>query len=213
MTSVYLELGSKRIFACALEWPGWCRSGRDAESALAALTAYADRYAVVVERAKIPFETGALRVVERVKGGSTTDFGAPERPAGADRRPFGAEQAARQAALVRAAWETLADTAAHAPAELRKGPRGGGRDRDKMLDHVVAAEASYARKIGVKHKAPAFDDTAAIAAMRADILDVLATPRDGSPPVPGGWYVPYAARRIAWHVLDHVWEMQDRADT
>ncbi|MDI1462800.1 hypothetical protein QEZ54_17630 [Catellatospora sp. KI3] len=213
MASVYLELGSKRIFACALEWPGWCRSGRDAESALAALTAYADRYAVVAGRAKIPFETGALRVVERVDGGSTTDFGAPERPAGADRRPYGAEQAARTGALVRAAWEVLADTAAHAPAELRKGVRGGGRDRDRMLGHVVAAEASYARKIGVRHKAPAFDDAAAVAALRTDILDVLAAPRDGSPPVPGGWHVPYAARRIAWHVLDHAWEMQDRSDT
>jgi hypothetical protein len=23
----------------------------------------------------------------------------------------------------------------------------------------------------------------------------------------------YAARRIAWHVLEHAWEMQDRADS
>ncbi|GHJ49101.1 hypothetical protein Cs7R123_64430 [Catellatospora sp. TT07R-123] len=213
MPSVYLELGSKRIFACALEWPGWCRSGADAESALAALTAYTDRYAPVAERAEIPFEPGSLRVVERVRGGSTTDFGAPERPAGADRRPLGPEQAARQAALVAAAWGTLADIAARTPAELRKGPRGGGRDRDRMLDHVVAAEASYARRIGVKHKAPAFDDAAAIAALRADVLDVLATPREGTPPVPGGWYVPYAARRFAWHALDHAWEMEDRTDS
>ena len=34
---------------------------------------------------------------------------------------------------------------------------------------------------------------------------------DGSVPVPKGWPHRYAARRIAWHVLDHAWEMEDRA--
>lgn len=211
MASVYLELGSKRIFACALEWPGWCRSGRDAESALAALTAYETRYAAVADRAKVPFEPGDLRVVERVRGGSTTDFGAPERPAAADARPLDADAAQRQAALVRAVWDTFAEVAANTPAQLRKGPRGGGRDRDRMIEHVVAAEASYARRIGLRHRAPAIDDTTAIEAMRADILQVLGSPTDGTPPARGGWPVAYAARRIAWHVLDHLWEMQDRA--
>ncbi|WP_155372744.1 hypothetical protein [Catellatospora vulcania] len=211
MTSVYLELGSKRIFACALEWPGWCRSGRDAERALAALTSYAQRYAVVAEQAKIPFEPGDVRVVERVRGGSTTDFGAPERPATADFAPRDADTAQRQATLVQAAWDVLAQVATTTPAELRKGPRGGGRDRDKMIDHVIGAEAAYARKLGIKHAAPAPGDTAAIAALRTDILDVLAAPSDGTPPPRGGWPPAYAARRIAWHVLDHAWEMQDRA--
>ena len=31
------------------------------------------------------------------------------------------------------------------------------------------------------------------------------------PPENPRWPVPYAARRIAWHVLDHAWEMQDKA--
>ncbi|MEV4411268.1 hypothetical protein [Catellatospora sp. NPDC049609] len=211
MTSVYLELGSKRIFACALEWPGWCRSGRDAESALAALTAYAERYAPVAERAGIPFEFAGLRVVERVRGGSTTDFGAPDRPAAADARPRDEQTARRQAALLRAAWDLFADVAAASPAELRKGPRGGGRDRDRMIEHVVGAEASYARRIGLRHKAPAFDDADGIAALRADIERVIAAPSGGAPPLRGGWPLSYAVRRIAWHVLDHVWEMQDRA--
>lgn len=176
-----------------------------------ALTSYAERYAVVAEQAKIPFEPGDVRVVERVRGGSTTDFGAPEQPAGADFAPRDADTAQRQAALVRAAWDVFAEVVAVTPAELRKGPRGGGRDRDKMIDHVIGAEASYARRIGVRHPAPAAGDTAALAALRADILDVLAAPSDGSPPTRGGWPPAYAARRIAWHVLDHAWEMQDRA--
>jgi hypothetical protein len=102
--------------------------------------------------------------------------------------------------------------AAAAPAELRKGPRGGGRDRDKMVDHVLGAEAGYARKLGVKRPQPAIDDRAAIAALREALLEVLRAPSDGSPPVPKGWPPRYAARRIAWHVLDHAWEMQDRSD-
>ncbi|MEU7822556.1 hypothetical protein [Catellatospora sp. NPDC049133] len=206
MASIYLELGSKRIFACALEWPGWCRSGRDAERALAALTSYAERYAVVAERAKIPFEPGDVRVVERVRGGSTTDFGAPEQPASADFAPRDHDTAQRQAALVRAAWDVFADVVAVTPAELRKGPRGGGRDRDRMVEHVLAAEVSYARRIGVRHLAPG--DTAAL---RAEVLEVLGSPTDGTAPPRGGWPHAYAARRIAWHVLDHAWEMQDRA--
>jgi hypothetical protein len=45
------------------------------------------------------------------------------------------------------------------------------------------------------------------------IAAVLGGPSDGSPVTPGGWTTRYAARRIAWHVLEHAWEMQDRADS
>jgi LmbE family N-acetylglucosaminyl deacetylase len=89
---------------------------------------------------------------------------------------------------------------------------GGGRDRDKMVDHVLGAEAGYARKLGIKQPQPAIDDRAAIAALREALLEVLRAPSDGSPPVPKGWPPRYAARRLAWHVLDHAWEMQDRTE-
>jgi hypothetical protein len=48
MTDVYLELGAKRVFAGAIEWPGWCRSAKTEEQALEALVTYAPRYAKVV---------------------------------------------------------------------------------------------------------------------------------------------------------------------
>jgi hypothetical protein len=50
-TEVYVEAGKKKVFAGALDWPGWTRGGRDEHEALAALGAYAPRYAVVTERA------------------------------------------------------------------------------------------------------------------------------------------------------------------
>jgi hypothetical protein len=76
-----------------------------------------------------------------------------------------------------------------------------------MVAHVLGAEASYGRTIGVRHRQPANDDAAAIAAMRADIGAAMLAPLESALKRP----VRYAARRIAWHVLDHAWEMQDRS--
>jgi hypothetical protein len=113
--------------------------------------------------------------------------------------------------LLTAAWVTFDAVAATSPAELRKGPRGGGRDRDRLIDHVIAADTAYARKLGVKRTKPAIDDVAAIGGLRAAVAAVVGAPSDGSPVAPDGWTTRYAARRIAWHVLEHAWEMQDRA--
>jgi predicted RNase H-like HicB family nuclease len=213
---VYIEAGDKKVFACSIDFPGWCRSGKTEQEALEALAAYAPRYAEVAERAKVAFPAPAkvgerFEVVERVKGKGATDFGIPNEIPKADAEPLTARQAARQVELMRAAWATLDEVARTSPAELRKGPRGGGRDRDKMLDHVLGAEAAYARKVGVKHPQPELGDTRAIKALRDELAKTLGGASDGSPPVPKGWPPRYAIRRITWHVLDHVWEMQDRA--
>ncbi len=211
---VVLEVGAKRVFARAVDWPGWCRSARDEEGALEALAAYAERYAPVVAAAglRLPAEP-SLTVVERVRGDAGTDFGAPGAVSGPDFRVVLAADARRLAALVRACWQTLDEVAVTAPAELRKGPRGGGRDRDKMLAHVVDAEAAYARRIGLRVSPAAAGDRDALLANRQAVLDVLREPSDGQRLVePKGWPQRYAAGRIAWHVLDHAWEMQDRSN-
>jgi hypothetical protein len=208
---VYLECGRKKVFACALDWPGWARSGRTEELAISALDDYGVRYTEVTDIAglSLPPEAG-FEVVERLPGNASTDFGAPDVVPVADCAPVPADEAERLAVLVRAAWVVFDRVAAAAPAELRKGPRGGGRDRDKMINHVLGAEAAYARRVGVRHKQPALGDVEAIEALRADLVAVLGAPSDGSAPVPKGWPARYAARRIAWHVLDHAWEMEDR---
>src|SRR5918993_1145537 len=155
---VYLEAGDKKVFACSIDFPGWCRSAKTEELALEALAAYAPRYAEVAERARAAFPAPAragerFEVVERVKGKGATDFGVPHEIPEADAEPLTARQAARQVELMRAAWATL--------------------------DRVAKA---------------------------------LGRASDGSRPSPKGWPPRYAIRRIAWHVLDHAWEMQDRAD-
>jgi hypothetical protein len=206
--------------ASALDWPGWCRAGRGEDAALEALASYAGRHAAVAGQAGVSFPaTVAFDVVERLPGGPAPAFAVPEcrRPfpqvtAEAERAKVTLAAARRLVGLVTAAWATFDEVAAASPAELRKGPRGGGRDRDKMIDHVIGAETANARgKLRVKLKQPAIDDIAAIEELREAIAAVVGAPSDGSPVMPSGWTTRYAARRIAWHVLEHAWEMQDRA--
>ena len=121
-------------------------------------------------------------------------------------------EAARLARLVEASWTTLDRVTAKAPAELRKGPRGGGRDRDKMYGHVVEADSAYAREIGLKLPQPDPTDRAAVKAHREAVLAVLREPSDGEPIAGRKWTARYAAGRIAWHALDHAWEMEDRSE-
>ena len=211
--TVALESAPKKTFATALEWPGWSRSGKTAELAIESLLAYAPQYAPIVMAAGLVLP-GAFEadVVERSEGGSGTEFGVPSRTHDADTRPVDAAEAKRLAAIVEAAWANFDAVAANAPAELRKGPRGGGRDRDKMVGHVNEADWYYARELGLKLRQPDPTDRDAMAAMRAGMLAILREPSDGSPLAGRKWTQRYAARRIAWHALDHAWEMEDRSE-
>jgi hypothetical protein len=209
---VTVEASPKKAFASAVDWPGWSRSGKTEELALAALADYAERYAPVARLAGEAFEPRTYDVVERTGGGGGTEFGVPSSITDLDRRPVKAADAERLARLVEAAWTTFDRVAATAPAELRKGPRGGGRDRDRMVGHVIEADAAYAREMGLRLGPPDPADRAAVEAMRAAVLEVLREPSDGAPLAGRKWTARYAARRIAWHALDHAWEMEDRSE-
>lgn len=207
-TRVYLEVGAKRAFASAADWPGWCRAGKNEQSALEALATYAPRYAVVAKLAKVPFANEAtnFKVVERLKGNATTDYGAPGIPAKAESDPLTAAQTKRICDLAEACWTYLDKVVAKAPASLRKGPRGGGRDRDAMFDHVLGAEMEYAKLIGTRLKQADGRDRAAVSAFRKAILESFSHPNREEK-----WPVSYAVRRTAWHALDHAWEIEDRS--
>jgi hypothetical protein len=213
---VAIEATPKKAFATAVDWPGWSRSGKTPELALEALADYAPRYAVVAAEAGETFQPSrgveAFEVVEEAVGGGGTEFGVPSRVTDADRRRTTAADADRLRRLVVASWTVFDRVAAAAPAELRKGPRGGGRDRDKVIGHVIEADGAYAREIGLRLKAPDPGDRAAIEAMRAAVLEAIGVPSDGSPLANRKWTARYAASRIAWHALDHAWEMEDRAE-
>jgi hypothetical protein len=194
---VYVEQGAKKAFASAAGWPGWCRSGKDEARALEALAAYAPRYAKVARLAGIELPKNAtdFQVVERLPGNATTDFGAPGIPSREEAKPQSPADSTRMLALLDAAWKYLDQVRARAPESLRKGPRGGGRDREKMYAHVIESELGYSRHIGLRLKEP--DRDAVREALRHPNKD-------------NKWPAPYMARRIAWHALDHAWEMEDR---
>jgi hypothetical protein len=210
---VVIEAGAKKAFASALDWPGWSRSAKTPEDAIERLLEYAPRYAPVARLAGLGFpDAFDVEMVDRLEGGSGTDFGVPSQIHAADSTPVTAAEGKRLASLVVAAWTTFERVAAGAPAELRKGPRGGGRDRDKMIGHVIESDWYYARELGLKLKAPKPDDRPAVESMRAAMLDVLSQQSDGSPVAGRTWTARYAARRIAWHAIDHAWEMEDRSE-
>lgn len=219
--AVYLESGDKRVFAAALDWPGWARGGRTSDEALAALVAAGPRYAAAVRQAVPPFvapkDVTDLEVVHRLKGGSGTDFGVPGRSPEEDDLPIGQAERERLATILRGAWEAF-DAAAGAArgVELRKGPRGGGRDLDKIVDHVREAEEAYVVQAGAKRLVFDRGDGNATARRRAAVIEVFATKACGKPlPDPNGvhkpWNARYLVRRTVWHVLDHAWEIEDRA--
>lgn len=206
-TRVYVEAGARRTFASAADWPGWCRSGKNEQAALESLAAYAARYARVTRLANIdlPEDATNFSVIERHNGNATTDFGAPAMPAKNEKKPMTRPETDRMVALMDACWKYFDQVAAKAPAELRKGPRGGGRDRDKIRQHVLGAEVAYGSAIGVRQKEPDAGDAAAVKQFRKALRDAFANPnRDEK------WPVAYAVRRDAWHVLDHAWEIEDR---
>jgi hypothetical protein len=214
-TRVAIEIGSKRVFASAIDWPGWSRSGRDEARALEALAAYADRYAVVPAAAGVSFPKKAATlfdVIERLPGDATTDFGAPGMQAAVESKPMTRAEVERMCALVTATWKVFDGVVKKAPAALRKGPRGGGRDRDKMVEHVLGAETGYGSNFGLKLKQPEVGDAKGIKALRETWLQAFRDGADGKPRRERGRSARYLARRIAWHTMDHAWEIEDRTE-
>ena len=218
---VYLEIGKKRTFAGAIDWPGWCRSGRDEGSALQALFDYGPRYARVLRTARLgfraPAQTSAFAVIERLEGNTTTDFGAPDLAPSSDARPVEDTELRRFRALLKACWWAL-DAAAEAATgkELRKGPRGGGRDLEGIVQHVLGGDAGYLSRLGWKLEREEEDDLGKeLSRARQAILNALASAVRGEVPARGPrggvrWTPRYFVRRVAWHLLDHVWEIEDR---
>jgi hypothetical protein len=218
---VYLEVGSKKTFACASDWPGWCRSAKDEDQALEALAAYAARYATVMRLSRIPFKAppgvDELVVKSRLAGTATTDFGAPAITPPADEQPISPAELDRLRRVLEGSWKAF-DAAARAGQgrRLRLGPRGGGRSLAKIIDHVTDAEAAYLRQLGSRQVENAKGDWAkmarqarehALAALRARAAgDPLPDPYNVRRP----WTPRYFVRRASWHVLDHAWEIEDR---
>jgi hypothetical protein len=212
---VMLEQGKKkRVVACAFEWPGWDRSAKIGEDVLAVLSAYRPRYATVAELAGFGAEfgaTGKLKVVEHIEGNGMTDYyGVSGRAAAPENDPMTDAECERKIALLRASWTTFDDAAARVSPELRKGPRGGGREKDHIIRHVNGAEIhEFAPKVGVKVPLETRDDPDALGAYRDAFLEGIREHHARNEPA-RSWALQFLIRRCTWHMLDHAWELEDR---
>ncbi|MBA2315191.1 MAG: hypothetical protein H0V87_07370 [Chloroflexi bacterium] len=219
--SVYVETGRKRVYAGLLAWPGWDRGGRDEAAALRALVEAGPRYRRALGRVAAdltpPDDIAMLEVVEHPRGNGTTDFGVPAVGPSTDEAAVDQADLGRLVAILRAAWAAL-DAAGEAATghRLRKGPRGGGRELEGIVEHVVGAEVSYLFSLGgTRREAPQPGDRAALADERAAAVEALSARARGEPVDMGRrrariWTPRYFVRRAAWHVLDHAWEIEDR---
>jgi len=218
---VYLEIGKKRTFAGAIDWPGWSRSGRDEASALQALLDYGPRYARVLRSTqlgfKAPKDLSAFVVVERLKGNATTDFGAPGIAPSSDAKPVSSAELLRFQKLLKASWRAFDKVVEMAAGKkLRSGPRGGGRHLEGVVQHLLGSDAGYVNQVGWKFRQSDGGDSGdQLEQTRLAILSALKSSARGEIPAKGPrggvrWSPRYFVRRIAWHVLDHAWEIEDR---
>jgi hypothetical protein len=216
---VYLEVGRQRTFAGAVDWPGWCRSGRDEAGAVAALVEAGPRYARALHSARLgfaaPVDTG-ISITERLVGDATTDFGAPGGAPSGDDIKLAQDEIRRLQAILKAAWRAF-DLAADSAAgkALRKGPRGGGRDLEPMVRHLMESEAGYLSRLGQSYKIGRGEASEEMRTLRRAILQAFAAaaPLGRPPPGPRGgarWTPRGFVRRVAWHAFDHAWEIEDR---
>ena len=200
--------------AIAADWPGLERKGRAEDAALDHMLAYVERYGPVAARAGLGAElTGStgVDVIERYVGTGSTDFwGISFAPSGLDRAPMTDADFERRITLLQAAWAEFDAVAARVSAELRPGPRGGGRDRDRIVRHVLANEGGdFAKRVKAPSELADLLTPAGLAAHRRRFVEAMRDWRAEDRPL-GKWTVPYLLRHTAYHVLDHTWEMEDR---
>ena len=211
---VMLEQGKKRVVVSAFDWPGWDRSAKTEERALAVLESYRPRYAPVAELAGLAEDfraCGELEVVERLPGTGMGDFyGVSGRTAAPEYELMTEVECERKIALLRACWGYFDGVASRVSPELRKGPRGGGRDRDRIVRHVNGAEIDEsATKVGVRTDLDARDDPERLRAHRDAFCEAIRDYNARGAPA-RSWTVQFVIRRCAYHMLDHAWEMEDR---
>ncbi|HTC86333.1 MAG TPA: hypothetical protein VK656_06490 [Candidatus Acidoferrum sp.] len=212
---VILEIGKKRrVVAAATDWPGLDRWGSSEDDAIAKLLSYVPRYAGVAERAGMAAEFARSRdveVVERGGGSSSTDFwGIAHVPSQTEREILSPADLERRLTLLRACWAYFDDVATGSSPELNPGPRSAGRTRDQIVRHVYANEPEQmSRKVEVRTPKDVVLTATGLVEHRREFLDAIrAYNAEGRPA--RSWPIQFLIRRVAYHVMDHAWEIEDR---
>jgi hypothetical protein len=215
---VVIERGpkAKKCVAFAVDWPGWSRGGKTADAALETLATYRDRYRPVADRAGLGralSRGGPLDVVEDRVGTGSTDFWAISfSPSSLEPDPMAAAELERKLTLLQACWAYFDEVAARVSAEMRKGPRGGGRDRDRIISHTVRVESEdFAKRVGLVVAEGGALEPGALAPYRSAYLEAMRAYQRGEVTGPmRTWSLAFLVRHSAFHTMDHAWEMEDK---
>jgi hypothetical protein len=215
---VTLETGpkGKKVVAVAPDWPGLERGATTGEAAIERLLSYVPRYATVTKLAGMEAAFATITVadvVERYPGTPSTDFwGISFAFSDIDQQAMSGEALERELTLMRACWAFFDDVRSCVSAEMKQGPRGGGRDRDRIVRHAFAAELDWAKKLGVLTPLEVMLTDEGLKAHRDAYCQAI---RDyhSQGKLAGKvakWPLRYLIRHTAYHTLDHAWEMEDK---
>jgi hypothetical protein len=212
---VALEQGKKRkrTVAVAIAWPGLSRGDKTEEAALERLRSYRARYAPVAEHAGLAHEFSVdapVEVVERYVGTGSTDFwGISFAFSENDRQPMSEAELERELSLLQGCWTFFDDVRGRVSAVLRKGPRGGGWDRDELVWHTVANEMAWGTGLGLPKRPDSMPGDAELQRHRVAYLDGIRE-YHAQGKTAGKWPLRYLIRHSAFHTMDHAWQMEDK---
>lgn len=212
-----LERGpkEKKAVAFAVDWPGWSRGAKTAEVALELLESYRQRYRPIAVAAGMADEfdaAGPLDVVEdRVGTGSTDFWGISFSPSAFEREPMDDTELDRRILLLGACWEFFDAVAARVSAEMRMGPRGGGRDRDRIIRHTIRTESEeFAKRLGLRVPEGGALSPKGLRHHRDTFVATMRAYNAGEGKRMRSWNLPFLIRHSAFHTMDHAWEMEDK---
>ncbi len=212
---ITLEIGpkGKKVVAVAPDWPGLERGAKTGEAAIERLRSYLLRYSQVAKRAEMAAAFDNITnvdVVEQYPGTGSTDFwGISFAFSSIDKQGMSGDELARELTLLQACWAFFDDVRRRVSAELQKGPRGGGRDRERIVQHLFANEQDWAKGLGVHTPDGAILTDEGLKAHRDAYCQAI---RDyhAQGKLAGKWPLRYLIRHTAFHTLDHAWEMEDK---
>jgi hypothetical protein len=233
---VTLETGpkGKKVVAVAPDWPGLERGAKNGEEAIERLRSYMPRYSKVAKLAGMNAEFDAISnvdVVEQYPGTGSTDFwGISFAFSSIDQQVMSSDELERELMLMQACWAFFDDVRGRVSAEMRKGPRGGGRDRDRIVRHTLAAEQDWAKGVGVVPP-DSMVPPDGVVLPDGGVTSDAALPTDAGLKAyreaycqairdyhsqgkwagnKAKWPLRYLIRHTAFHTMDHAWEMEDK---
>jgi hypothetical protein len=212
---VAVEIGpkGKKVVAVAHDWPGLARGATTEQAAIERLLSYVPRYAPVTKLAGMETEFATLtgvNVVEHYSGTGSTDFwGISFAFSSVDQQTMSSEALERELMLMQACWAFFDHVRARVSAEMQRGPRGGGRDRDQIVRHTLGTEQDWAKKLGVLTPLEAMLTDEGLNSHRDTYCNAIRTLHLQNK-MARTWPLRYLIRHTAFHTLDHAWEMEDK---